>query len=565
MADFQMHSIPTQLLNQRPISFEDNIASLGNLIDAIAQRRQAQANADREFAFKQQQQELSRQREAGIDARDLRRQRVDWSQQNNKVIQGAQKEAETGLPRSFVYIDDQGNPSTVTPSYEPQAPEPVAPVADDGPQDIDTMLSEYGQAPQASVTHQAPGQVAGVMYSQLPDLASIENLNEADLDARTAALQPQQDRRVRIPLPGQDPISVDQGEARRAAQERQGQIRAAIATASSPGEKQALESMLAAETAQFGEKMGKEFVAQANKNDRALNGIEARKSLAETNIEGRENLERLRQEGRMALQAEKTKKRSSGGGLGMPTVSTGGGEFIPIPVTRYGKRPDMLISRVDTEWRAYSMDEKLPVQLMGLRRLKLAEHNLAANGPSSGVLNIEAAFNYLGFIRGGVPVKNETDEMLTERRTWADKIHGFLAKAGLGEIAAKFSEGREITKDEVAAAVNVMSPAEKARIAEGIRESLAVMNGQVNDTLKPFVSQYASYGGPGGQLMRQHSVGLVNARLASAGMPANFNPFRDVTTPGTSKVLKEGAEGQVGGAGGKMSDEQLLEALKGMK
>jgi phosphoribosylformylglycinamidine (FGAM) synthase PurS component len=300
---------------------------------------------------------------------------------------------------------------------------------------------------------------------------------------------------------------------------------------------------------------------------------------AKVGIEGRESLEKLRQEGKMALQNAK-RKRGGGGGLGMGTMGVGGGEYINIP-RRGGPRPDLLLGRVTQDWRSFSLDEKLPVQLLGLRRLKLADHNMQANGPHSGVLNIEAAFNYLGFIRGGVPVKNETDEMLKERRTWADRIHGVLARAGLGELAAKFMKGDELTKDEAAAAVNVMSPAEKARIAEGIRESLAVMQGQVNDTLKPFVMQYATFDGPGGKLMRQQAIGIVNSRLQTAGLPADFNPFNDTIIPNTSKHMKAGAvEDQApasapaaptqsssppAGGGKKLSFDEALQKLLEMK
>ena len=280
------------------------------------------------------------------------------------------------------------------------------------------------------------------------------------------------------------------------------------------------------------------ILAQGGRADLQQSLEEGRNARQDKSIASREGLERLRQEGKIALQNAK-RKRGGGGGLGIGSVTTGGGEYINIPQTKAGPRPDMLLGRVNTDWRSYSMDEKMPVQLLGLRRLKMADHNLGANGPNSGVLNIEAAFNYLGFIRGGVPVENETKEMLTERRTWADRIHGILAKAGLGEIAAKFQKGGELTKDEVAAAVNVMSPQEKARIGEGIKESLAVMNGQVNDTLKPFVMQYAALDGPGGKMMRQHAVSMVNARLASAGLPADFNPFNDTMVPGASRHMKE--------------------------
>lgn len=350
-------------------------------------------------------------------------------------------------------------------------------------------------------------------------------------------------------MPNGQPFEIDMEQARQAHLE---EVKAKLAQydrvltnpayANSPMLIQ-LEKERALLEADLGDKVNSQIRGQVGKMEQQQAKDAATMDRLDKRIEGQQDLERLRQEGKMALQNAK-RKRGSGGSLGIGAVATGGGEYVPIPQTKYGPRPDLLMPRVTADWRSYSMDEKLPVQLLGLRRLKLADHNLSANGPDSGVLNIEAAFNYLGFVRGGVPVENETKEMLKMRRTWADQIHGFLARAGLGELAAKFMKGGELTKEEAAQAVNVMSPAEKARIAEGIKESLAVMNGQVNDTIRPFTMVYAQLGGPGGRFLRQQAVSMVNARLASAGLPADFNPYIDTKEPGASKFLKPGAMGE---------------------
>lgn len=683
-----------------PPSSLPQIATLGNLVDVLEQRRAARAQAERQ----QQMDSLAMRKQEERDAYyrrklDLQEQRqtskdaMDRAKYNQQIYQDVQGKAAKGLhPGTQLFMDDQGNPIRVAPRFIPHEQAPPAPPVDNPPvvpaslestnvvaQALDRnpdadSADELGMGPQLSpeesqaieakrqgmlvpwpegrpldldddvpeeiglpsdspeaqdiearrsrllqgdpggnidlenppppIDYQEPQEgdlpPAGLMSpeeskSRLDELGvpplppkgeqpSFQALQDA-LDSRGSnvpqaeAAQPAAEfKRGKwvYDIPGGQPFEIDMEQARAAHQE---EIKSRIAQidrvltnptyANSPmlprleQERMMLEAEIGGNAAsQLRGQIGKEGL-QSQKDAAAMDR-------AKVGIEGRESLEKLRQEGKMALQNAK-RKSGGGGGLGMGTMGVGGGEYINIP-RRGGPRPDLLLGRVTQDWRSFSLDEKLPVQLLGLRRLKLAAHNMQANGPESGVLNIEAAFNYLGFIRGGVPVKNETDEMLKERRTWADRIHGVLARAGLGELAAKFMKGDELTKEEAAAAVNVMSPAEKARIAEGIRESLAVMQGQVNDTLKPFVMQYATFDGPGGKLMRQQAIGIVNSRLQTAGLPADFNPFNDTIIPNTSKHMKAGSMGeqpQIGAtsapaaqpAQGKMSVAEAVQKL----
>jgi hypothetical protein len=253
------------------------------------------------------------------------------------------------------------------------------------------------------------------------------------------------------------------------------------------------------------------------------------------------DIEQMKQDGMLARQQAKH-KRSASSVIGGSKIVPDGVTYIPIPQTRYGARPDMLLSQVRQDWRSASLDEKLPTQLLGLRRLRMADHNLNVDGPNSGTVNIEAAFNYLGFVRGGVPVENETKQMLDKRRTAADLIHGVLARAGLGEAWARFSKGEELTKQEVNAAVNVMSPEEKNRIRVGIDESLSIMTAQVGQSIQPFVEKFSHLGGPGGHLMRQEAVAIVNERMKAAGLPADYNPFTDTKTASQSPFMRKDAQ-----------------------
>jgi len=268
----------------------------------------------------------------------------------------------------------------------------------------------------------------------------------------------------------------------------------------------------------------------------------AQQAMNTERVQGQQDLEKLKQEGKMALQ--RSKHKGGSGTFGGQKIVADGSEYIPIPQTRFGARPDMLMGRVDQEWGKFSQDEKLNTSLFTVRRLQLAKHNIEANGPNSGVLNMEAAFNFLGAVRGGVPVENETKKMLNERRTWGDSIHGLLARAGLGEAYERVIKGGSLTEEEANRARNVMSPQEQARIKEGIDESLLVATAQVQNQLKPFTDIVAQWGGPGGHIMRQHAVGLANSRLKTVGIEGDYNPFTDTKVGSESPFLKKD-QGQV--------------------
>jgi hypothetical protein len=301
------------------------------------------------------------------------------------------------------------------------------------------------------------------------------------------------------------------------------------------------------------QKQGQQIESNEGMLDKRL---AAQRDIKEMGGQQATDLEKLKQEGKLAIQ--RSKHKGGSGLFGGQKIVADGGEYIPIPQTRFGSRPDMLMGRVDNEWAKYSADEKLNTSLFTVRRLQLAKNNIEANGPNSGVLNMEAAFNFLGAVRGGVPVENETKKMLDNLRTWGDELHGRLANAGLGEAYERVVKGGKLTEKEANRARNVMSTGEQARIREGIDESLNVATAQVQNQLKPFTDIAAQYGGPGGHLMRQHAVGLVNARIKTTGVEGEYNPFTDTKVGSESPFLKKQQDAGAPAGGKKPS---LREAL----
>jgi hypothetical protein len=363
-------------------------------------------------------------------------------------------------------------------------------------------------------------------------------------DLRKPEAQPQGDRWV-VDLPGGGQWVVDKEAQRQArAADVEGQLRQvdeAMRTEVDPGVRQYLARRAAALQAQmpekaiaqmqgFGQQTGEREGAQAFKADQA--SAQHGYTL---------ELEDMRQKGRIALQQAKRKGGGGMSGAKIP-VTESADTYIDIPRTKQGRRPDILLKDINTEWNSFARDAKLGEQLKGYRRIEMAAHNVAESGPDSGVVNVEAAFNYLGAIRGGVPVENETKEMLTLRRTYAERFRAIMVRAGLGQTwdgwVKKWNGGGELSREEVAQAMNVMAPTEKARITKGISETYEVMTGQVQQSIEPFVSQFANLGGPGGKVMRQHAVSLVNARLRAAGLQGDYNPFDDTATSGQGSHWK---------------------------
>jgi hypothetical protein len=263
---------------------------------------------------------------------------------------------------------------------------------------------------------------------------------------------------------------------------------------------------------------------------------------------------------KMATAAMAAKAKHGGASLSGAKMATGGGDFISIPTNSKGiPQPNQLLRQVTTDWRSWATEQDLKTQFKGLRRLAMAENNIDVSGKAAGVVNMEAAFNYLGFLRGGVPVQNETKEMLDHRRTWADSLHGLMTRAGIAELVAKVAKGEELTQEEKDAANNVMSAAEKDRIREGILESKKVMAIQVAQTLKPFAMNYATLEGPGGHLLQQGAVNRINADLESLGLPHDYNPFMGTQLPSRSKNMREpGDNGSAQPSGAKPSLRELL-------
>lgn len=402
------------------------------------------------------------------------------------------------------------------PYAEPVPPQPAPPVErrpmPQGP-------LQLGQGPQAEVTAVPPTSTQGARYEQPPQQGGDE------------------DGRWEATLPGGRVVAIRPGEAQAAAQaEREAFAQQVMASEDiSPEQKRLVLSRLV--VSGMDPKMGSQVAGQMGAQELEGQRQGGREKLEGIKAGNAKELEGLKQQGRIDLKKMVKGGKASLGGAKLPTG--GGGEWISIPTNSKGiPQPNQLLKQVTTDWRSWAMDNDIRTRFRGLRRLALAQNNISAGGSHSGVLNIEAAFNYLGFVRGGVPVQNETKEMLDHRRTWGDRLHGLLARAEIAVPLQKFLKGESLTEQERNAAMNVMSPDEKKRIYEGIEESKAVMAIQVARSVQPFAERYANLDGPGAHILRQSAVSLMNSELKAIDLPHDYNPFTDTNTPKGSKYMR---------------------------
>lgn len=415
--------------------------------------------------------------------------------------------------------------------------------------ELDALMGQAaGPPPTARSAAMPQTRTLGASYQMpqapLPDLATVENMTDAAIPpAPPAAAASPSGKRWQYRLPGQEPMVLDQGKARedlRGQREAEAEgIRQQLQNPNlDPGTRNQLERYLANTLAGIPPKMQVAMMTETGRGERQDRQLD-------TSVE----LEKMRQEGATARAQIKGNGKKGGGTLGGYRASgaTSGepGEFIDMPRGKYGTRGDMLEQRVSRDWNSYVNEQDLKVQLKGLRRLQMAEHNLNVGGKSASVVNAEATFNYLGFLRGGVPVKNETDEMIAHRQTWNERMHAIAVNAGYGEAydrlvqAWRGNPDWEPTKEEKDAFYNQMPASMKDKIRTGIVESLDTMTGQVKRSVEPFAMRFATMRGPGATIFRQQAINRINSVFSSAGVNTEFNPFKDTILPGESKFMRE--------------------------
>lgn len=560
-----------------PPSSLPQIATLGNLVDVLEQRRAARAAAERQ----QQMDALALRKQEELDAYyrrklDLQEQRqtskdaMDRAKYNQQIYQDVQGKAAKGLhPGTQLFVDEQGNPIRVAPRFvpheqspapqaaPPQAPPAAQPVAipaslestnvvaqalDRNP-DADSA-DELGMGPRLSpeesqaiearrsrllqgdpggnidlenppppVDYQEPQEgdlpPAGLMSpeeskSRLDELGvpplppkgeqpSFAALQEA-LDSRGSnvpqveAAQPAAEfKRGKwvYDIPGGQPFEIDLEQAQQAHQE---EIKSRIAQidrvltnptyANSPmlprleQERMMLEAEIGGNAAsQLRSQIGKgELQSQkdASADARLDKTLASREKIAEDRNAA---LLKKAQMTQHRIAAKAAAKASSSGLNPRETRATEMGINSFLGKTNWTK----LIG-------------------VGKQRLDLALENATAEGPNAATQHMEALMNFFGYIRGGVPAKNETDEWKFLTGTFRNWMDSFGSAMGLDNLFSRYmasGNDKEYTQAELDT-VSKMPPQARRSLIQAIQKSQSMIARFATTQLEGLATKYRS-------------------------------------------------------------------------
>jgi len=115
---------------------------------------------------------------------------------------------------------------------------------------------------------------------------------------------------------------------------------------------------------------------------------------------------------------------------------------------------------------------------VGTNRLALAERNITLEGPDSGTAHVESMMNFFGYIRGGVPAKNETVEWRHMTGNAINTLDSIGLYFKLGPIGSYISntdlseeEKRKLAKD----LDSRMTPGQRRSLQKAIHESRSAL------------------------------------------------------------------------------------------
>jgi hypothetical protein len=274
-------------------------------------------------------------------------------------------------------------------------------------------------------------------------------------------------------------------------------------------------------------------------------GGEQRLDQIHTQGEESRTTEELRQKGR--LEAISARKKGRGGGI--VTQSSGQGSAYsrlkPFERSRIENAITRTIKAMDAQMNWTKLEG------IGWDRLALALQNIRAKGALGGTQQMEAMMNFFGYIRGGVPAKNETDEWKNVTSTLWTKLEQ------LGLKASNFGGGKNGTaqdREAFSQAVAHLPEAQRASLEQAIVESMKAVKGFALKNVQAQVEGFKS----GDTAMHERAQDLLNSKLRFIGeKPRQWYPDSRLIpdfVPGESSPTSP-----TGAKGGKITIKDLLE------
>jgi len=247
--------------------------------------------------------------------------------------------------------------------------------------------------------------------------------------------------------------------------------------------------------------------------------------------------------------------RGGGGKHGTVVQSSGQGsafsQLKPIEQSRIENSVNNGVNMLDREMNWTKLEG------IGFDRLNLALQNIRAKGDLGGAQQMESMMNFFGYIRGGVPAKNETDEFKSVTGNLGTMLDKLGQKVGISDLWTNFS-GSQADKEAIAKIAH-LPEGQRAGLEQAIVESQKAIQGMALKNISAQAEAYKSAGVPFHERMQDK----INSKLRFIGeKPRQWF--------GDSQLIPDfnggtAAPASGGAPSGKLSDQKLLDALKGMK
>lgn len=190
--------------------------------------------------------------------------------------------------------------------------------------------------------------------------------------------------------------------------------------------------------------------------------------------------------------AELRRKKGRSGAL-VPPLAAGEGSAYQKLFTQDPFKAEKLATQVDAQiGRSLKNMNWDKLQGIGTNRLSIALRNLDLG---TGTGQFDAMMGFFGYLRGGVPAKNETDEwksMTSTAETFLNKIGRKLKLGNMGTLALNGGDLSPEQKQALSEQVTGMDPSQAKEMRAAIVESQKALQDFAENAAESVRAQYAN-------------------------------------------------------------------------
>jgi hypothetical protein len=475
--DFQLPQVPSH-------SFAPQIASMGELISSLMQRRQQMDMEQQQADLRREDSQRKEKRDNDVQDRFIRRLESQDNRAGNELYQKSVHNAAGALGKGAtadqLQLELAGSGATVSPELGPKPELPMT----------STFMPPSTIAGYSENIQQTDADPAPVEYE------AYDRYNNPFAGADQAVTDAPPTGKLQVTSPNRPTITLDPSAAQKQ-QEAENLKQVANIDSMVANKLPVSPAMLDyANSMRAGLKMsGSNVTSMRN---------------ADANIAGRSALQDQKSTDQMVLQEKKHeytlaeimargKARRSGKGRGGMRASVSGDEASMENLSFKDQvRVSGMIERPLKEGlRAVNWYK---FEGPGVDRMKLAKVNIAAEGKDAAAQHVEAMMNFFGYIRGGVPALNETREwqrMSGSLFTWMEEAGRGLGIENLGQSFQKFLSGDPVSeKDKVAfkEGLSRMAPSRRDALAKAINVTVGELQAAGKKALLSVAKRFKHYG-----------------------------------------------------------------------